>query len=469
MDDKEILLEEWKDIRETLRSFGNKRFAQLTVFLAAEGAAISAFLNAGSANRSHVFQVAGLLLAALFFVMELSSVNYWRQFAARAAEIEVKIGHLKLMTESRQQKRGLWSATSATYLVYLLTALFWIFSFRYWCARPLPAEPLRIVIAGDGRADYPSPSPYPFKSPRAEDEDGINKVITREMVQAVLNEKAKTLLWTGDLTNVSEGDAATFERQLLAWREIVKPLYDHDVTVLPARGNHEVVWYDPNDTTYTARSIPDAKKTWDKVFSGRYALPPNGPPDEKNVSFYYATGSVLCVGLDQYQEGDIPARHAINQGWFDQVLNDHKKPFVFAYGHEPAFMAGKHEDVLGTPPARSDTRDAMWESLIRGGARVYFCGHDHFYDHMVVMRDGGETGPEMHQLTAGSAGAPFTKGCVYKSDPGWKLSPTRHIDYAYGYVLVTIEGNRATVSFKGRVAPGRYEVMDSFSYSASAQ
>lgn len=468
MDDKEILLEEWKDIRESIRYFGNKRFAQLTVFLAAEGAAISAFLNADLVNRSHVFQVAGLLLAALFFIMELSSVRYWRQFAARATEIEGKIGHLKLMTEYRRLRPGLWNATNATYLVYLLTALFWILSFGCWWTQLVPTEPLRIVVAGDGRADYP-PASSPGKSLRAEDEDGINKVITREMVQAVLDEKAKALLWTGDLTNVTEGDAATFERQLLAWRDIVKPLYDRGVAVLPARGNHEVVWYDPSDPTHTARSIPDAKKTWDKVFSGRYALPSNGPPDEKNISFYYATGSVLCVGLDQYKDGDTPRRHAINQAWFDQVLNDHKKPFVFAYGHEPAFVAGNHKDILGTSPARSDTRDAMWESLIRAGARVYICGHDHFYDHMVVKRDGSETGPEMHQLTAGSAGAPFAKGTGYQPDPGWKLTPARHIDYAYGYVLVTIEGNRATVSFKGRISPGRYEVMDSFSYTVGAE
>jgi hypothetical protein len=468
MDDKEILLEEWKDIRETLRYFGNKRFARLTVFLAAEGAAISAFLNAGSANRGHVFQVVGLLLAALFFIMELSSVNYWRQFAARAAEIEVKIGHLKLMTEDRQQKRGLWSATNATYLVYLLTALFWIFSFGCWCARPLPAEPLRIVIAGDGRADYPSPSPYPFKSPRAEDEDGINKVITREMVQAVLNEKAKTLLWTGDLTNVSEGDVATFERQLLAWREIVKPLYDNDVMVLPVRGNHEVVWYDPNDTKHKARSIPDAKKTWDKVFSGRYALPPNGPPDEKNVSFYYATGSALCVGLDQYQDGDDPSRHAINQAWFDQVLNDHKKPFVFAYGHEPAFAASTNHKSEDTLAADLSKRNDFWESLINAGARAYFCGHDHFYDHMSIGRDGADPGPEMHQLIAGTAGAPFYDSANYSSSPGWKLSSVHHVK-TYGYTVIEIDGNKATITFKGRTAPDRYEVMDSFSYSVSAQ
>lgn len=34
---REILLAEWKDVRESLRYFGNKRFAQITVFVAANG------------------------------------------------------------------------------------------------------------------------------------------------------------------------------------------------------------------------------------------------------------------------------------------------------------------------------------------------------------------------------------------------------------------------------------------------
>jgi hypothetical protein len=465
MDDKEILLEEWKDIRETLRYFGNKRFARLAVFLAAEGAAISAFLNAGSASRSHVFQVAGLLLAALFFVMELSSVNYWRQFAARAAEIEVKIGHLKLMTEYRQQKRGLWSATNATYLVYLLAAFFWIFSFGCWCAQPLPIEPLRIVVTGDGRAQYPPASPYPLKSPRTEDEDGINKVITQEIVRAVLHEKAKMLLWTGDLTNVSEGDPATFERQLLAWRDLVKPLYDRGVTVLPVRGNHEVVWYDPKDPLPhpPARDIPEAKKTWDKVFSGRFALPGNGPDGEKNVTFYDVRDSMLVIGVDQYENP-----HSVNQPWLKRVLEEQKRPFIFVYGHEPAFAASTNHKSEDTLAADLSKRNDFWESLINAGARAYFCGHDHFYDHMSIVRDGADPGPEMHQLIAGTAGAPFYDPANYSSSPGWKLSSVHHVK-TYGYTVIEIDGNKATITFKGRTAPGRYEVMDSFSYSVCAQ
>src|SRR5580704_9471440 len=104
MDDKEILLEEWKDIRETLRYFGNKRFAQLTVFLVAEGAAISAFLKPTTTSHHHVFQIAGLILAVLFYMMERSFVRYWKKFAERGEAIESQLPQLELMTKYRPKE-----------------------------------------------------------------------------------------------------------------------------------------------------------------------------------------------------------------------------------------------------------------------------------------------------------------------------------------------------------------------------
>jgi hypothetical protein len=463
MDDKDILLAEWKEIRESLRYFGNKRFAQLTVFLAAQGATLAAFLNPGAVHHRVIFQITGLVLAGLFLMMEASSVRYRKAVTARGEAVETELTKLELMSKHQPKGRAL-GATTATCVLYCGTAIFWIASFGCWIGEPLAVEPFRIIVAGDGRADYPPPSPYPFKSPRTEDEDGINKVITQEIVQAVLDEKAKMLLWTGDLTNVSEGDPATFERQLVAWRNLVKPLYDRGVTVLPVRGNHEIVWYDPKDVSdpRKEKDIPDARKIWDKVFSGRFALPANGPKGERNVSFYDVRDSVLVVGVDQYENP-----HSVNQPWLKRVLDEHKRPFTFVYGHEPAFSAGRHPDsetLAAFPPKRNE----FWESLISGGSRVYFCGHDHFYDHMSIVRDGTDPGPEMHQVTAGTAGAPFYDQGMYGPNAGWKQSFIQHAKTC-GYIVVEIERSKATITFKGRTSLEKYEVMDSFSYAAANQ
>ncbi|HLK16633.1 MAG TPA: metallophosphoesterase [Fimbriimonadaceae bacterium] len=304
-----------------------------------------------------------------------------------------------------------------------------------------PADHFQFVVAGDGRADPGA------KPPRAEDKNGVNTVITGEMAQAVLKEHAKFLLWTGDLVLGSRGDSAQFETMLLTWRGIMEPLYKRHIPVLACRGNHE-------------SGSPDGIAVWNRVFSGKYAMPGNGPTGEKNLTFYYTYGPVLAVGMDQYVVE--PRNIAMNVPWLQSVIKAHPKPFIFTFGHEPAFMDGAHKDLLDNDVEK---RDAFWETLIGCGARVYFCGHDHLYDHMAVVRDDVKRGPEIHQFVAGTAGAPFYPKGEYKgANSVWKLTRMKNITNTYGYLLVDINGSKATITFKGRVGPGKYEPMDSFSF-----
>ena len=301
------------------------------------------------------------------------------------------------------------------------------------------AQKWSFIVAGDGRSN---PS-----AKREEDRNGINTLITGEIAKAVIAEQAKFLMWTGDLVLGNSKDSADFENQLMTWRGIMMPLYDRKIPVLACRGNHE------------SRSA-DSERVWNKVFSGRFAMPGNGPATEKNLSFYFGKGDVLAIGLDQYTFGN----EKVNQPWLDAVLKKFPKPFIFAMGHEPAFMDGSHKDTMDAHP---EDRDRFWLSMIRAGSRVFFCGHDHLYDHMAVTRDAPNPGPEVHQIVAGTAGAPFySKGEYTGKNAGWNLRRVKHIDNTYGYLLVEIDGKTATITFKGRVAPGKYEAMDSFSYTA---
>jgi len=127
--DNDILLAEWKEIRETLRYFGNNRFAQLTVFLAAEGATIGGFLKEPPPAQPLVLQIAGILLSLLFLIMEYSSVLYWDKFAERGESIERSVKVLKMMTEYRPKEHGLLSGTNATYGLYVATLIFWCTTF----------------------------------------------------------------------------------------------------------------------------------------------------------------------------------------------------------------------------------------------------------------------------------------------------------------------------------------------------
>jgi Calcineurin-like phosphoesterase len=309
-------------------------------------------------------------------------------------------------------------------------------------------ESYKIVISGDGRAEYP------WNDKRCVDYDGINTVVATAICKAVLAEHANTLLWTGDIANINDRNGETLERRLQTWRNIMQPLYDAGINVWPVRGNHEVYRY--VDGSYDGEPIPDAKKAWDTVFSGRYALPANGPPDEINLSFFSVSKSILIVGLDQYGTVDadiLCRRHAVKQEWLEQVLKDQKRPFMFMYGHEPAFMAGRHEDD-DTLAADSCGRNAFWRSLVNAGVQVYFCGHDHFYDRMSVARNDVDHGRIVFQITAGTAGAPFYTASHYSGATQWTLQRLKHIEQAYGYILVEVDDKKATISFKASDAAG---------------
>jgi len=315
-------------------------------------------------------------------------------------------------------------------------------------------ESLRIVISGDGR------SQYPWSEQRSEDEDGMNKTINREIQQAVLDEKAQVMLWTGDLVNVTDNEPGTLKRRLEAWRGVMQPLYDAGVVVLPVRGNHEVFRY--TDQSFQPAPIPEATNVWNSVFTGQYALPDNGPDGEKNLSFFFSGDSTLIVGLDQYEN----KWHSVNQAWLNQVLQDHRKPFIFVFGHEPAFMAGNHrdQDTLAADPAK---RNAFWESLVHAGVQAYFCGHDHFYDHKEVVRSGENSG-QVHQVTAGTAGAPFYKSVAFDGNKsGWALTQKEHVDYTCGYLLAEISESKVIITFKERYSSGKYLPKDSFVCNAS--
>jgi len=297
------------------------------------------------------------------------------------------------------------------------------------------AEKWRFVVAGDGRSNGAN-------STRPEDKNGVNTVITAEIRDAVLREKAKALLWTGDLVYGAK-EASVFRQQLTTWMEIMNPLWAHGVEVLPVRGNHEM-------------TCPESAAIWDEFFSGAKALPKNGPFNAKNQTYYSIHGSVLFLGIDNYAGG----RGTVPLNWLRGVLGKNRFDHVFAFCHEMAFMAGLHTDNLDRNPAE---RDEFWRLLATSGSRAFFAGHDHLYDHMEVNGEG--LPHSIHQYVAGTAGAPFYEDKGYLGNNGtWKLKRVKNLQKTYGYLLVEIDGLAATVTFKGRKGPGQYVPMDVWSY-----
>ena len=307
-------------------------------------------------------------------------------------------------------------------------------------------EPFRIAVAGDGRADYP------WNAHRACDDDGINEMVTRAIARDVLDKNASILLWTGDIANVNDANTDTLKDGLKKWRDIMADLYSHKVKVWPVRGNHEVYRYVCSDN-YDGEPIPNSSGVWREVFSGPYALPSKAPKGEEDLSFYSIQGPALIIGLDEYGQADqdpVRRKHVVNQKWLDQVLAQNKKPFTFVYGHEAAFMAGGRHLNDDTLAADSVARNIFWQSLIKARA-TYFCGHDHLYDRMGVVRKGPNPGRETFQITAGTAGAPAYDPVPYTGATLWTLRPAKNIPKVWGYILIEVDSDKtvATITFMG--------------------
>ncbi len=277
-------------------------------------------------------------------------------------------------------------------------------------------ETLRFVVTCDSRGS----------------DNGVNSLILGEIVQETLDLGASFLLFPGDLVDGS-GGASSLEQQLTYWRDIVQPLYDAGVGVYPVRGNHD-------DGSVDA---------WNAVFSGPYALPQNGPAGELNLTWSTTYGNVMIAGVDVYVND---AR--VNVDWLQAQLDSSDASFYFVIGHEPAY-AVHHSDCLDDHPA---DRDDFVATLLDAGARTYFAGHDHFYDHARIDDGDGNTGNDLHQFVVGTAGAPlYDWSGDYDGNNGAMTPVNVYHEAEYGFLLGEVQGDTATLTWWHRTGKGRYE------------
>lgn len=279
-------------------------------------------------------------------------------------------------------------------------------------------DAFRFVVTGDGRGD----------------DNGINAAVLTELASVIATENVQLVIFNGDLVNNGT------QPQLENWvNTFMDPLLAAGISVFPCRGNH--------DFNITA---------WNNVFTGIHACPQNGPPGEENLTYYFTYQNALFIALDQYSPSHLLR---VNQDWLDEVLRNNKGfPHVFVYGHVPAYSV-HHTDCLASYPAE---RDAFWNSIGRAGARVYFCGHDHFYNHAWIM-DSSKV--PIHQYIVGSAGAPmYDWDGVYAEAP--LVRGVTHLK-SNGYVVVDVNGFNVQITFKERLAPNTFApISDTFVYTS---
>jgi 3',5'-cyclic AMP phosphodiesterase CpdA len=283
----------------------------------------------------------------------------------------------------------------------------------------------RFIVTGDSRSEG--------------ENNGVNVKILGELAEEIAKQNVDFVLVPGDLVNGGVSQRR-MEIQFSTWLKTMKPVYDAGIGVYPVRGNHD-------------KGEPEDVAAWNKFFD---YLPDNGPPGEKNLTYSFKHNNALIIGVDQYIK-----ESRVNQTWLDEQLAANASGHVFIFGHEPAFKAD-HEDCLDDYP---DARDRFCSSIEKAGARAYFCGHDHFYNH-ATADDNNDPTDDVHQYIVGTAGAPLYRWSPpYDGDNGPYTVQNVHYARKHGYVLVEIDGPVATLTWMQRTAPGRYQSKDTFTYT----
>ena len=219
------------------------------------------------------------------------------------------------------------------------------------------------------------------------------------------------------------------------------PVYEAGIPVFPVLGNHD----------NTAEGV--------LAFIERFgpALPDNGPIGEIDRTYAFTYSNALFVVFDNYVRP-----HRANIEWLNAVLATNRMPHVFTMGHEPAFKVS-HTDMLDDYPVE---RDAFWNTLSNAGSRVYFCGHDHFFDHTRVDDGDGDPSNDIHQYIVGTGGAPLYGNAPYDGTNSiWSPAKVK-FEGQFGFVLVEMEGPVATLTWWHRSGTNTYAPGgDLFSYS----
>jgi hypothetical protein len=106
-----------------------------------------------------------------------------------------------------------------------------------------------------------------------------------------------------------------------------------------------------------------------------------------------------ATGSDTATDGDVVPNL---RTWLEADLAANRKPFVFVFGHEPAFT--EHRHVGNSLDGHPQNRDAFWTILKSHHVQAFISGHIHYY--YKELRDGvwqicdgnvGQASGENHQ------------------------------------------------------------------------
>jgi hypothetical protein len=216
--------------------------------------------------------------------------------------------------------------------------------------------------------------------------------------------------------HVTAGDSSPVIAQ---FREVIDARFGASAIWYPLIGNHEAG---------SGTSMEWLRNEYDNGQGVRTPLMnytnKDGPPGTVRTNYSWDYGNAHFIFLNEFWDGTadegsgkslsgsdagaggkiVPALYR----WLSADLESCRKPFVFVFGHEPAFAYYQH--VGGSLDKDKSARDLFWELLESGGVTAYICGHTHYYS----IHHGDVNGiGKVWQFDAGNAGKDDGDGKTY--------------------------------------------------------
>lgn len=276
---------------------------------------------------------------------------------------------------------------------------------------------------------------------------------------AVAAENPDLVMYNGDLingwmlTNVSPM-MGNYSGQLENWMDAVSPIYNYTtgtgIPIYVLRGNHED---GPNETVTALLDAYLATVASD--------MPANGPSGEEKLTYSFIHNDAKFIATDDYIAHD-GLKETVNQMWVDEQLTQDTRPFMFVFGHSPAYLlADDKEEMVFSLPTHPTQRDIFWNSLVNNNVSAYFCGHIHTYAR-------GES-QGLQEIVCGNGGAHFVDFNMTLVDPNltiaYPLTSVPKDEQKFGYLVVTVhEDSGMFDGVEKRFNPktGTWEIGDTF-------
>jgi hypothetical protein len=203
---------------------------------------------------------------------------------------------------------------------------------------------------------------------------------------------------------VSVGDVADVSGQTPApMRKLIDAQFGPQAVWYPVAGNHDIKGGKDSTSMEWRRDEYQTGHGTRKPLKDLVGHP--GPAGTAETTYSWDYRNAHFVALNEYWDGKAePGSDAATNGdivpalrrWLEADLAANKKPFVFVFGHEPAFAEHRHQgnSLDGHP----ENRDAFWALLKKYHVQAFISGHVHFY--YKELQDG------VYQISDGSAGRP---------------------------------------------------------------